>query len=206
MTNRPDLLNAAYMEHLSAADLALLSPEGRAMAPVATRSELLAAMPGPLEELLRSDRTFESVFNSPDADDPLLFASPFLVFAIAVHRAAKQLESASYVSEWLGLNRRAPVFDVVNLREFMADAWHRLFLVELLASYTHVSSGSVVVRTARGIRRQRFSELDPVRLAGLLDVVSDAERPGVGAGARQQSGCSCPGHQPAAARLRQRCV
>ena len=66
-----------------------------------------------------------------------------------------------------------------NLREFMANAWHRLFLAELLASYTHVSSGSVVVRTARGIRRQRFSELDPVRLAALLDVVSDAERPGV---------------------------
>jgi hypothetical protein len=37
----------------------------------------------------------------------------------------------------------------------------------------------VVVATRRGWRRQRFSELDPVRLAGLLEVVSDAERPGI---------------------------
>ena len=33
--------------------------------------------------------------------------------------------------------------------------------------------------TRRGWRRQRFSELDPVHLASLLDVVPDAERPGV---------------------------
>ena len=37
----------------------------------------------------------------------------------------------------------------------------------------------MVVATRRGLRRQRFSKLDPVRLAGLLDVVPDAERPGV---------------------------
>src|SRR5262249_10913255 len=57
--------------------------------------------------------------------------------------------------------------------------WRRFFLTELLASYTRVASGSVLVATRRGFRRQRFSELDPVRLAGLLDVVPDAERPGV---------------------------
>jgi len=54
-----------------------------------------------------------------------------------------------------------------------------LFLAELLASYTHISSGSVRVPTRHGVRRQRFSELDPVRLAGLLEVVTDAERPGI---------------------------
>jgi hypothetical protein len=54
-----------------------------------------------------------------------------------------------------------------------------LFLAQLLASYTHVASGTVFVATHRGYRRQRFSELDPVRLAALLDVVTEAERPGI---------------------------
>ncbi len=53
------------------------------------------------------------------------------------------------------------------------------FLVELLASYTHVSSGVSWQRTRRGWRRRRFSELDLVGLAGLLEVVDPVERAGV---------------------------
>jgi hypothetical protein len=71
------------------------------------------------------------------------------------------------------------VFRPAGLREFVADVWRRLFLVQLLSSYTHVASGSMLVATRRGLRRRRFSELDPVRLAELLEVVGDAERPGV---------------------------
>jgi hypothetical protein len=122
---------------------------------------------------------FEAVFSAQQEGDPLLGASPFLVFSVAVHRAAVRLKSTGYVSEWLGPGRRAPVFDVDELRGFVAMPWHRYFLAELLASYTHVTSGSIVVSTPRGMRRQRFSELDPVRFAGLLDVVSGAERPGI---------------------------
>jgi hypothetical protein len=55
----------------------------------------------------------------------------------------------------------------------------RLFLVELLASYTTVASGAIWTRSSRGWRKHRFSELDPVRFAALLDVVPEAERPGV---------------------------
>ena len=111
--------------------------------------------------------------------EPLLRASPFFVFALCVHRAAVELQSTSYVAEWVGASRRTPVFDVEQLREFLAVPHRRLFLVELLSSYTHVASGSIVQFTRRGIRRHRFSELDPVRLAGLLEVVSDEERPGI---------------------------
>ncbi len=110
---------------------------------------------------------------------PLMQASPFLVFAVTVEQAGEQLASASYVPEWVGVGRRTPLFDVPRLREFMSSPWRRFFLAELLASYTRVASGSVLVATRRGFRRQRFSELDPVHLAGLLDVVPDAERPGV---------------------------
>jgi hypothetical protein len=169
------MITAAYLEHLTTADLRLLRPDWTSPRPV----ELVTSVDRELDEALGSTRVFESVFGQVETGDPLLAASPFLVFAVAVHRAAIDLDSASYVSEWLGLGRRAPVFDVAHLREFMAAPWHRLFLIELLASYTHVSSGSVLVQTRRGFRRQRFSELDPVRLAALLDVVSAAERPGV---------------------------
>ena len=71
------------------------------------------------------------------------------------------------------------MFDVAGLREFGADPLRRFFLAELLASYTHVTSGSVLVQTTRGWRRRRFSELDPVRLVELAEAVPDVERPSV---------------------------
>ena len=49
----------------------------------------------------------------------------------------------------------------------------------MLASFTRVASGRYRVRGGGRTRTRRFSELDPVRLAGLLDGVPDAERPGV---------------------------
>ena len=179
MRTDPVAIARAYLDHLTTADRALLTaedPEGRG-APGGALEVL--SRPGAIERLLSHPPVFDSVFAPARADAPLLGASPFLVFAVAVHRVAADLASATYIREWLGPGRRAPVFDVIPLREFLAAPWHRLFLAELLASYTHVASGSVVVSTRRGWRRQRFSELDPVRLAALLDVVPDAERPGI---------------------------
>jgi len=178
MSSGQSAVAAAYLEHFTHHDFALLRSAGRH----ANQGEGAATAPSRqqgLEDLLGSARVFEAVFATPRAGDPLLAASPFFAFAVAVHRATVQLGSTSYVSEWLGLGRRAPVFDVVELSEFMSAPWHRLFLAELLASYTHVASGSVLVPTRRGLRRQRFSELDPVRLASLLEVVSRQERPGI---------------------------
>lgn len=168
----------AYLEHLSGEDLALLLGDRRIASRVGTAQEFLASHPGGFDEVLSQPRVFESVLASTSGD-PLRAASPFLVFAVAVHRAGAELGSTSYVSEWLGPGRRTPLFDVDQLREFMSAPWRRFFLAELLASYTHVASGSVIVPTRRGLKRHRFSELDPVRLAGLLDVVSEAERPGI---------------------------
>jgi hypothetical protein len=172
-------VTSAYLEHFTDRDVALLQPGDARVMPGGERAILSRADPQELNELLASQRVFEAVFATPPAGDPLLSASPFLVFAVTVHRAAAGLESVGYVSEWLGPGRRTPVFDVDELREFMSAPWHRLFLVELLSSYTHVVSGSVVISTPRGLRRQRFSELDPVRFSSLLEVVSDVERPGV---------------------------
>jgi hypothetical protein len=176
MDAEQDTVANAFLEHLTPTDLALLAARLEAGSdPV----PLLRERPDRLEELLGGDRLYEAIFATSGDGEPLLHASPFLVFSVCVHRAAKELQSLTYVSEWLGPGRRAPLFDVEQLRAFVSAPRRRFFLAELLASYTHVSSGSVVRFTRRGLRRQRFSELDPVRLAGLLDVVAIEERPGV---------------------------
>ncbi len=168
-------LGQCYLQHLTDVDLALLAgagaPEG-VVGGIRARPELVG-------ELLERPEVAAAVFAPGGDRRDMLPASPFCVFAVAVHATMAELAGATHVREWLGPRHRAPVFDVAGLREFLADPWRRLFLAELLASFTRVASGSVVVRTRRGLRRQRFSELDPVRLAGLLDVVADAERPGV---------------------------
>jgi hypothetical protein len=84
-----------------------------------------------------------------------------------------------HVTERTGPRQRVPLFDAPALRDFLGSPARRLFLAELLGSFTRVASGRYRVRGGGRMRTRRFSELDPVRLAGLLDGVPDAERPGV---------------------------
>jgi hypothetical protein len=170
---------AAYLEHLSDSDVVLLAGRSAAGVPPGQVRASLRGRRGGIEDLLGDPEVYQAVFVTAAAGDPLMGVSPFLLFAVAVQQTVRSLTSASYVPEWAGVGRRTPVFDVARLRAFISSPWRQLFLAELLASYTHVASGSVVIATRRGMRRRRFSELDPVRLAGLLEVVSDAERPGV---------------------------
>jgi hypothetical protein len=162
-----------YLEHLTEADLRLLG-EVAGVAP-----EALRARPARLLDLLGGPATEAAVLGPALDEEPFLRASSFLTFAVAVHRSAALLEGRTSTLEWVGPRQRLPVFDVGSLRDFLADPLRRLFLVELLASFTSVTSGSTWERTRRGWRRRRFSELDPVRLASLLEVVGQAERPGV---------------------------
>ncbi|HEX8859731.1 MAG TPA: hypothetical protein VGC06_11710 [Actinomycetes bacterium] len=163
-----------YLEHLTSADLTLLGAAAGSPPPERLRED-----PALVERLLDDPRSFQQVFGDEGRADLLLRASPFLVFALAIQRGAEDLRGAAFVGEWAGPRRRLPVFDTASLRDFLAAPARRLFLAELLASYVHVASGSVLVQTRRGWRRQRFSELDPVRLAALLEVVPEAERVGI---------------------------
>lgn len=167
---------------LTASDLELLAAAGGE--PV----ELLRSDPARVEALLGSAAVHTALFGPGDREggfgrwgdrDPMLFASPFLVFSALVGCVARDLDQAAFVEEWLGPGRTVPVFDVASLREFLAVAPRRAFLAELLASYTRVASGSVWQRTAHGWRRRRYSELDPVRLALLLEVVPAPQRSAV---------------------------
>jgi hypothetical protein len=168
------------MEHLSDGDLAMLgglSGPGQVLPGDGYR--LLRSQPGRLEALLADPSVFEAVFVIPGPRDSLLTVSPFLIFALAVHKCSLELADATHVREWLGPHQRIPVFDTAEIRRFLDNPWMRFYLAQLLASFTHVASGSVLVRSRRGWRRQRFSELDPVRMAALLEVVPSIERPGL---------------------------
>ena len=167
-----DATAPAYADYLTEADWRLLARAARLSADAVTR---LADDPAAIEALLADSRVFEAVFGVTDPAEMVL-ASPFLAFGVAVHRAVADLAAMDYLPERSGLRQRIPVFDAPELRDFLGSAQRRLFLAELLASFTRVASGRY--RTGRS-RTRRFSELDPVRLAGLLDVAPEDSRPGI---------------------------
>lgn len=164
---------SGYTEHLTDADLRLLA--GAAELPDGTD----VTDPALLEALLADPRVFEAIFG-PSGD--VVLVSPFLAFGVAVHRAALDLAGMDYLPERSGLRQLIPVFDTAELRDFLGSAQRRLFLTELLASFTQVASGRYTVPSPRRrgrFRTRRFSELDPVRLAGLLDVAPEESQPGI---------------------------
>lgn len=165
------MVGRLYHEHLTDSDLTFLTAAG------GSRDDARRD-PEQIEALIDRPAVFRTLFATPGRE-PLLQGSPFLLFAVLVHRVARDLGQASFIEEWVGPRQRLPLFDVSGLREFGSDPMRRFFLAELLASYTHVASGSVLVRTARGWRRRRFSELDPIRLVELTQLVPEAERPSV---------------------------
>jgi hypothetical protein len=168
---------ANYAEHLTDADLRLLS----SVAPVpGGLTEGLARDPAIIEALLVDPRVFDAIFGEAAvaAGEPIL-VSPFLAFGVAVHRTVLDLAAMDYLPERSGLRQRVPVFDTPELRDFLGSAARRLFLAELLASFTRVASGRYRVRSGWRSRTRRFSELDPVRLAGLLDAAPEESRPGI---------------------------
>ncbi len=183
------LVGREYASHLTDADLRLLASVADAPAdtgwpsggrgPAADASSLRGDLAA-LLRLLEHPGVFHAVLGQDDtAPGRAVPASPFLVFAVLVQRAAAELASMDHVPERTGPRQRVPLFDAPALRDFLAAPARRLFLAELLASFTRVASGRYRVRAGGRTRTRRFSELDPVRLAGLLDAVPQAERPGV---------------------------
>jgi len=164
-----------FFEHLTVTDRAVLE---RVAGEVGADGARLRDDPAALAALLAHPGTFATLFGSP-AGEALVPASPFLVFAVVVHRGWAELGERSHVREWVGVRQRLPVLSAHELRAFLDDPARRLFLTELLASYTRVASGSTWVRTRRGWRRRRWSELDPLRLAELLEVLPETEHAGV---------------------------
>jgi hypothetical protein len=188
---------SAYADYLTEADLRLIA---RAVGASAAAVAELAGDAAAIEGLLADPRVFSAVFETVSPGSPashaapevLVFASPFLAFGVAVHRAVADLAAMDYLPERSGLRQRVPVFDTPELRDFLGSAERRLFLAELLASFTRVASGRYRVPSRWGgsgpgpgsgsggrSRTRRFSELDPVKLAGLIEVAPEESRPGI---------------------------
>lgn len=163
-----------YLEHLSERDLELIARAEELSAGAAPLRARLAEQPGLLDQLLGSPRLFEVVFSQEDIGPRV---TPFLAFGALVHRLNRDLAEATHVPEWAGPGRRLPVFDPGSLQEFVDESARRFFLIELLASFTKVTSGTMWVRTQRGYRRRRFSELDPVRMAEMVELLPASQRP-----------------------------
>lgn len=158
-----------YREHLTPADLRVLGrveprgdgDDGRWVMRALARPEV-------------HDEVFAAAF-----DRQAEIISPFLVFAVAVHAVATELDHTSVTAEWVAPKMRLPVFDTPQMRDFLGDDSRRLFLAELLASYTRVVGFTHYTRTSRGWRRNRFSDFDPVQLAQLVHALPEPDRPGV---------------------------
>jgi len=184
------LVGSEYASHLTDTDMRLLASVAAgteaAADPAPAAGEEAEAItrlrrePAALLAVLADPRVSQTVLNTGQQNSghapPV---SPFLVFAAAVHRAAAELAGVGYVAERTAPRQRIPLFDAPALRDFLDEPARRLFLAELLASFTRIGSGRYQVRRGGQVRTRGFSELDPVRLAGMLEAVPDAERPGV---------------------------
>ncbi len=169
-----------HIEHMTPRDLAVLLR--LAGVPEAHHDAALLRDPGIVDRTLASPEAAELLLHGGDPDpdrEPIVRASPFLTFAVAVERLREELRGATYVQEWVGPRQRIPLLGADDLRELLEDGQRRVFLAALLSSYTRVASGTVWSATPRGPRRRRFSELDPVGLAATLDALPEARHPAV---------------------------
>lgn len=120
-----------------------------------------------LDYLLASEDLYTAIFDP--GGEPFVHVSPFLGFAVLMHRGAAAISRATFVTEWIGPRKRVPLFDTAKTKEVLHDPAARFFLAELLASFSRISSGVMARRVAGKVRMWRFSELD---LSSLVDLTS----------------------------------
>lgn len=175
------IVGSGYADHLTEADLELLATVSGGLAGPAPSAAgaRLRRQPEQLPGLIGDPRVFQAVFGPEDPAGRATLASPFLIFAVAVHRAAAELESMDHVPERSGPRQRVPLFDAPELRDFLGSPARRLFLAELLASFTRAAGGQYRAVVRGRPRARRFSELDLARMAGQLETVPEADRPGI---------------------------
>lgn len=165
-----------YLEHLGDGDLDLMARVAGARLEASELRTWFRAEPNRISKALTAPELYEELFG--DTSDRVfeLGVTPFFTFVVLVNQTVRDLGVANYVPEWVGAGQRLPVFDVESLQDFIQEPGRRYFVAAFLSSFTRVASGSVWVRTHRGLRRRRYSELDPVRLAEVVEQLPAAQR------------------------------
>ena len=120
--------------------------------------------PWSLADLLSSDEVFNAVMDRQA--HPGALVSPYLLFAVLVHRSAAELREAAYVNEWAGARTRLPVFDIEGVHDFLTDPARLAFLAGLLTEFAGPKPLPIPVD----------DRYDLVSIAAWLDVVPESDR------------------------------
>ena len=143
--------------------------------------------PARLVRLVREDEQFrqalvgdDRVFRQVVEDEEILVKiSPALYFEVLLRRAAKDMETATHTLERDG-SQSIPVFDTDEVVELLSLPGVLLYLSQMLASFTRISSQVTSVRVRRGIRRRvRHNDLDIDSLMGRLGSAGEGQRFGL---------------------------
>lgn len=102
----------------------------------------------------------ESLFDRVMREEAWLKVSPFLLFAILLRQAQKELKREPYTLERTGRAHRLPVFDSSRVANVLQDPGVREYLADMLASFTRIESGVIYFRSRGRVYRRSFSDLD----------------------------------------------
>jgi hypothetical protein len=88
--------------------------------------------------------------------------SPWLLFALYLRQAARDLEALPPIPDWTGPREVVPVLDAPLARSALRDPRLRAALEGLLTAFTRLRPQHLAVRDERGrVRHLRLSDLDP---------------------------------------------
>ncbi len=120
-----------YLDVLTERDLATLAAiDGSEPESLANE---LRRRPWFIHDLLSRQEVFDAVLDRHA--HPAAVVSPFLLFAVLIHKTADDVRGAKYVDEWIGPKARMPLFDIEPLQEFVEDPGRTFFLAALLSSF-----------------------------------------------------------------------
>jgi hypothetical protein len=125
-----------------------------------------------LDRVLDDDRLMRRL-----QDDAPVIAriSPWLLFNVLLRAARRELRGSSYTVERIGGERLA-VFDARRAGDLLADRPIQEYLVELLTSFTRISSFTVDVHEGGKLWRRRFSDFSSEDMLSLAALVPDELR------------------------------
>jgi hypothetical protein len=126
-----------------------------------------------VEAMLDDDRLFERLMSGKEI---LLSVSPWLLFAVLLRRARRDLETTAFTTERRSL-QKVFLFDTNEVADLLDQDALRAYLASMLASFTRIESMTVAVRVRKGIwRRYRTSELDVESMMRYSQALDEAMR------------------------------